>query len=72
MQEAKVTAKDQTTFPRDVRLALGLEARYKLCYIVEDGRVQMLKTRHVHERSGLLYRIRQRTVSPKEINEAIV
>ena len=35
MQESKVTSKGQTTLPRDVRSALGLEAGDTLRYIVE-------------------------------------
>ena len=52
MQESKVTAKGQTTLPRDVRAALGLEAGDSVRYIVENGRVQMLKARHVRELAG--------------------
>ena len=71
MQESKVTAKGQTTLPRDVRAALGLEAGDSVRYIVENGRVQMLKARHVRELAGMLHRPGQRPVSLEEMNEAI-
>ena len=71
MQESKVTARGQTTLPRDVRAALGLEAGDSVRYIVENGRVQMLKARHVRELSGILRRPGQHTVSLEEMSEAI-
>ena len=71
MQVSKVTAKGQTTLPKDVRLALGLEAGDKVRYILEDGRVQILNTRHGRELAGMLFRSRYRTVSRDEMNEAI-
>lgn len=71
MQVSKVTAKGQTTLPKDVRLALGLEAGDKVRYILEDGRVQILNTRHVCELVGMLFRSRHRTISREEMNEAI-
>lgn len=71
MQESKVTAKGQTTLPRDVRAALGLGAGDTVRYIVENGRVQMLKARHVRELAGMLRRPGQRAVSLEEMDEAI-
>lgn len=66
-----MTAKGQTTLPRGVRSALGLEAGDTVRYIVEVGRVQMLKSRDVRELAGMLHRPGQRTVSLDEMNEAI-
>ena len=71
MQESKVTARGQTTLPRDVRAALGLEAGDSVRYIVETGRVQMLKARHVCELAGMLRRPGQRTASLEEMDEAV-
>jgi len=71
MQESKVTAKGQTTLPRDVRSALGLEAGDTVRYIVEHGRVQMLKARHVSELAGMLHRPGRQAISLDEMNEAI-
>ena len=71
MQESKVTARFQTTLPRDVRAALGLEAGDPVRYIVENGCVKMLKARHVRELSCMLRRPGQRTVSLEEMDESI-
>ena len=71
MQESKVTAKGQTTLPRDVRAALGLETGDTVRYIVEHGRVQILKARHVRELAGILRRPGQQAVSLEQMNEAI-
>ena len=72
MQESKVTAKGQTTLPRDVRTALGVAAGDTVRYIVEGGRVHILKARHVSELAGMLHRPGQRAVSVDEMNEVIV
>ena len=72
MQESKVTSKGQTTLPRDVRSALGLEAGDTVRYIVEDGRVQILKARHVSQLAGMLHRPGQARVSLEDMDEAIV
>ena len=66
-----MTAKGQTTLPRDVRSALGLAAGDTVRYIVEGGRVQILKARHVSELAGMLHRPGQRAVSVDEMNETI-
>ena len=71
MQESKVTAKGQTTLPRDVRIALGVAAGDTVRYIVEGGRVRILKARHVSELAGMLHRPGQRAVPVDEMNEAI-
>jgi len=54
-----------------VRAALGLKAGDTVRYILENGRVQMLKARHVRELSGMLRRSGQRTVSLEEMDKAI-
>ena len=72
MQESKVTSKGQTTLPRDVRSALGLEAGDTVRYIVEDGRVQILKTRHVSKLAGMLHRPGQARVSLEDMDKEIV
>ena len=72
MQESKVTSKGQTTLPRDVRSALGLEAGDTVRYIVEDGRVQILKARHVSKLAGMLHRPGQARVSLEVMDKEIV
>ena len=54
-----------------MRAALGLEAGDSVRYILENGRVEMLKARHVRELSGMLRRPGQRTVSLEEMDVAI-
>lgn len=49
----------------------GLEAGDKVRYIVENGRVHMLKARHVRDLAGMLRRPGQSTVSLEEMDEAI-
>ena len=71
MQESKVTAKGQMTLPRDVRTALGVAAGDTVRYIVEGGRVHILKARNVSELAGMLHRPGQRAVSVDEMNDAI-
>ena len=70
MQESKVTSKGQTTLPRDVRSALGLEAGDTLRYIVDGGRVQILKARRVTELAGMLRRGAQLRVTLAEMDAA--
>ena len=72
MQESKVTAKGQTTLPKGVRSALGLEAGDTVRYIVKDGCVQILKAQHVSKLAGMLHRPGQARVSLEEMDKAIV
>jgi antitoxin PrlF len=67
MHESKVTSKGQTTLPRDVRSAIGLEAGDTLRYIVEDGRVQI---RSVTELAGMLRRAAHPRVALAEVDAA--
>jgi antitoxin PrlF len=41
---SRLTSKAQTTIPRPVRIALGLEVGDEIAYVVEDGRAVL--TRH--------------------------
>jgi AbrB family looped-hinge helix DNA binding protein len=71
MQESRITAKGQTTLPRDVRAALHLQPGDTLRYLLLDGEVRILKARPVSELSGLLHRPGQKPVSLDEMEEAI-
>lgn len=71
MQESKVTAKGQTTLPRDVRAALNIEAGDTVRYLVDCGEVRIVKARGVAEVKGLLHRPGQRAVSLDEMEDAI-
>lgn len=72
MQESTITAKGQTTVPRDIRAALGLKPGDKLRYLVlDDGQVRILKQRPAAELAGLLHRPGQAALSVEEMNAAI-
>ncbi len=72
MQESTVTIRGQTTLPRDVRQALGLQPGDKLRYLVlEGGEVRILRTRPVAELAGMLAREGARPVTLDEMEQAI-
>jgi antitoxin PrlF len=71
MHESTVTTKGQTTLPKDVRKALGLQPGDKLRYILLDGEIRLLKTRPVLDLEGALKRPGQKTVTLEEMEEAI-
>ena len=43
MITSKLTSKAQTTIPQPVRAALALRERDEIAYVIEDGRVVMIK-----------------------------
>lgn len=71
MRESTVTTKGQTTLPKDVRKALGLQPGDKLRYILLDGEVRLLRARPVLDLEGALKRQGQKTVTLEEMEEAI-
>ena len=71
MQESTVTAKGQTTLPKDVRAALCVEAGDKLRYLVFDGEVRILRARPIRDLKGALKRSGQAPVSLGAMDEAI-
>lgn len=71
MQESTVTVKGQTTLPRDVRRALGLESGDRVRYVILDGEVRLLKVRPVSELAGMLHRPGGKPVSLDEMDDAI-
>ena len=71
MQESTVTAKGQTTLPKEVRSALDLRAGDRLRYLVVDGEVRILKARSVRDLEGALRRPGQTAVSLDEMDDAI-
>jgi antitoxin PrlF len=71
MQESTVTAKGQTTLPRDVRTALSLKSGDKLRYLVLDGEVRILRVHSVCDLKGALKRPGQVPVSLAAMEEAI-
>jgi AbrB family looped-hinge helix DNA binding protein len=73
MATSTLTAKGQTTIPKDVRVRLGLHPGDRIEYVQDaEGRIVMLPaTRHVDELAGLLRRPGQRPVSLEEMDVAI-
>lgn len=71
MLESTVTTKGQTTLPKDVRKALGLQPGDKLRYILLDGEIRLLRARPVLDLEGVLRRPGQKTVTLEEMEEAI-
>lgn len=72
MQQSKITAKGQTTLPKDVRAALHLKPGDTLRYLLLDGEVRILRARPVSELEGMLQRPGQKPVSLDEMEEAII
>jgi antitoxin PrlF len=71
MRQSTLTAKGQTTLPKDVRKVLGLQPGDKLRYILLDGEVRILRARPVLDLAGALKRPGQETVTLEEMEEAI-
>lgn len=71
MQESTVTVKGQTTLPRDVRRALGLESGDRVRYVILDGEVRLLKVRPVSDLAGMLHRPGLKPVSLDGMDDAI-
>ncbi|MFT7724152.1 MAG: type II toxin-antitoxin system PrlF family antitoxin [Roseateles sp.] len=69
MADATLTAKGQTTIPREIRDRLGLEAGDKLAFtMLSDGTVVMrAKTRRLADLAGLLTRPGQPSVGVDEM-----
>lgn len=70
MADATLTAKGQTTIPKEIRERLGLEAGDKLTFTtLSDGTVVMrAKTRRLLDLAGSLTRPGQPAVSVEEMN----
>ena len=71
MRESTVTAKGQTTLPRDVRAALGLRAGDRVRYVILEGEVRLFRTRPVRELKGLLAQPDRAPVPLEAMDEAI-
>ena len=72
MEESTLTAKGQTTVPKEVRRALGAKPGDRLRYLVlDDGEVRILRARPVIGMSGLLSRDGQGAVSLDDMERAI-
>ena len=63
MLQSKIFANGSTTLPKPVRDALGIKA---------GDRVQVLRTRSVHELAGMLARDEQATITLSGMENAII
>ena len=72
MYQSVVLSKGQTTLPKPVREALGVEAGDTLRYIISEGTVQVLRLRSVAKLAGMLARNGHAPVSLSEMDQAIV
>ena len=72
MYQTVVLSKGQTTLPKPVREALGVEAGDTLRYIISEGTVQVLRLRSVAKLAGMLARNGHAPVSLSEMDQAIV
>ena len=54
MIESTITSKGQTTFPKEVRKALGLKPGDRVRYIVEGDHVRIARPRRLAELAGCL------------------
>ncbi|MGV6874804.1 AbrB/MazE/SpoVT family DNA-binding domain-containing protein [Pseudochelatococcus sp. B33] len=71
MRQSTVTAKGQTTLPKDVRAALGLVPGDRVRYVILNGEVRLLKARPVAALAGLLARPGRKVVSLEDMEAAI-
>ena len=71
MHESTVTAKGQTTLPKDVRSILNVKPGDKVRYLLLDGEVRILKARPLSSLKGLLKRDGQEPVCLDKMEEAI-
>lgn len=71
MQESTVSVKGQTTLPRDVRAALGLQDGDRVRYVILDGEVRIMKAQSVQSLRGVLAREGQAAVSQAAMDDAI-
>ena len=71
MLESKVFANGSTTLTKSVREALGVKLGDHVRYVISGDRVQVLRTRSVHELAGMLARHDQAAVSLGEMQDAI-
>ncbi|MDE2998158.1 MAG: type II toxin-antitoxin system PrlF family antitoxin [Gemmatimonadota bacterium] len=54
MYESSITSKGQTTIPKHVREALGVEAGDRVRYVITDGDVRLLSLRPIGRLFGAL------------------
>ena len=72
MPTSTLTSRGQTTIPKPIREALGLQPGDRVEFLVEEGQVVLRRaTADITELDGMLDRSDQDPVSIDEMNEAI-
>ena len=71
MLESTVTSKGQTTLPKDVRNALGIDAGDKVRFVILNDEVRMIKARPVADLAAILERPGKAPVSLEDMEVAI-
>ena len=72
MLQSKIFANGSTTLPKPVRDALGIKPGDHVRYVISGDRVQVLRTRSVHELAGMLARDEQATITLSEMENTIM
>jgi len=72
MLQSKILANGSTTLPKPVREALGDEAGDRVCCVISEGGVQVVRARSVSELAGMLTRDGRVPVSLDKMQESIV
>lgn len=70
VHESKISKRGQTTLPKAVREALGLQPGDRVRYFIHDGDVKILPVRPVTQLYGIL-KYDGPAVSVEEMNDAI-
>lgn len=73
MASSTVTAKGQTTIPKEIRDHLGLRPGNRIDYVVDEGGNVTLKpaTHDIRDLHGLLHRPGMRSLTVDEMNRII-
>ena len=72
MKLGTITAKGQTTVPKDIRDRLKLKPGDKVYWIYQDGQAVLRpKNRSISELAGALYDPARKPLSTRELNDAI-
>ncbi len=70
MYESSITSKGQTTIPKFVREALGVQAGDRVRYVITDGDVRLLPLRPISRLFGVLAH-HGATVTVEEMEQAV-
>lgn len=69
--KATITAKGQTTIPKEIREQLGLKPGDKIKFLVQGGTVRIARVLPMAELSGILHRPGMKAATIEEMDEGI-